>query len=117
MYGTPTATMDYNYWIMPVMVRKTINPQNVIAAACQAFNVTKEQLLSDCRNRLLSRVRSICYYILRAKTKLSLLFIGKFFNRDHTTVMHGIECVENDLSVTAYRQQMNEDLRRVMELI
>jgi chromosomal replication initiator protein len=45
-------------------------------------------------------------YLLRELTGLSLIRIGEHFDRDHTTVMHGIRKIENLMPArgSVYRQ-------------
>lgn len=113
-YETPTATISCNYWLMPIAVRKKVTAYDVISAACESFKITIQALLSKSRDRGLVRVRNICFYVIKNKLNLSLKEIGKIFNRDHTTVIHGIKYVNDELSLRHTRQQMNEDLRAVM---
>lgn len=117
MYAAPTITMDYNYWLIPVMVRRKITPLDVIKAGSKVFNFSIERLQSKSRQSNIVRARNICMYIMKKKLLLSLCTIGKTFNRDHTTVMHALRYVDIELSMAHTRQQMNEDLRKVTELI
>lgn len=117
MYAAPTLTMDYNYWLIPVMVRRKITPQDIIRAGSEAFDFSIERLVSPTRKKDVVRVRNICMYIMRKKYELTLHAIGKLFNRDHTSVIHAIRSVDIELSLMHTRQQMNSDLKIVMELI
>lgn len=118
MYYAPTSTTSTNYWEdHSIRVIQEVTPQDVISAACFVFKVTKDNLLSDCRKNEFVRVRDICYHIITKRTDLKPGTIGKLFNRDRTTVLHGLQFIQAQLSLVHTRQQMNEDLRRVMELI
>lgn len=57
--------------------------------------ITVKDLKGRCRTRAIVEARQIAMYLLRLYTDLSLIKIGKWFNRDHTTVLHGIQTVEN----------------------
>ena len=115
MYESSTATVTANYWIAPcVKVVKEVRPDTIIDATCLAFKIERGILFSTCRKWNLVRARNLAMYLIRQKTNLSLLSIGKLFKRDHTTVIHAMRYVNNELSVTAYRQQMNEDLKAIM---
>ena len=50
--------------------------------------------LKASRSRPLTTARHVGMYLLREQTGLSLIKIGDLFDRDHTTVMHGIKKVE-----------------------
>lgn len=114
---TATPTHGLNYWLAPITLRHEITPYDIIAAGCWAFGITKEELLSKSHKRDFVRARYICMFIVRQRTDLGLIQIGKFFNRDHTSILHGIRRIENDLSVTAYRQRTNEEINKVLSLL
>lgn len=113
-----TATVPVNYLVMPnVKVIGHLTPQAIMEAACTAFNVKLILLLSKTRKQKVVRARNVCIYLIHQHMRYTLKEIGELFGKDHTTIIHALRCVKNELSVTAYRHQMNEDLRRVMELV
>jgi len=57
---------------------------------CEYFNVTQKQLHSSSRKKGLVEIRHILFYILNHEMHFSLPFVGERFNRDHTTVLHGV---------------------------
>ena len=68
-------------------VRRTV--EDVQAAACDAFGITREELLSASRSQRLVWPRQVAMYLARELTDQTLPAIGRAFgNRDHTTVMH-----------------------------
>src|SRR4051812_36606257 len=68
-------------------VRRTID--DVQAAACDAFGITREELLSASRSQRLVWPRQVAMHLARELTDQTLPAIGRAFgNRDHTTVMH-----------------------------
>jgi chromosomal replication initiator protein len=58
------------------------------------FGLDQEDLLSKSRSRPLTTARHVSMYLLRELTGLSLIKIGEYFNRDHTTALHGIKKIE-----------------------
>jgi chromosomal replication initiator protein len=58
------------------------------------FGLTREDLVSKNRSRPLTTARHVAMYLLRECTGLSLIKIGELFERDHTTVLHGVKKVE-----------------------
>lgn len=117
MYEATTATIQYNYWITPIPLRKAITAEQIINAGCMFFKVNKQRVLSKIKEEDLVRCRYVCMYIIAQKLNLKPKVIGEYFNRDRTTVLHALQCVENDLSLAHTRQQMREDLRGVINLI
>lgn len=55
--------------------------------------LTREILESPQRRRSVARPRQIAYYLARQITPLSLPQIGRRFNRDHSTILHGVRRV------------------------
>jgi chromosomal replication initiation ATPase DnaA len=58
------------------------------------FGLTRDDLTSKSRSRPLTTARHVAMYLLRDCTGLSLIKIGEWFDRDHTTVLHGIKKIE-----------------------
>ena len=70
-------------------------PSGVILDRSAAyFGLTREDLVSKSRSRPLTTARHVAMYLMREHTGMSLIRIGEAFNRDHSTVMHGINKIE-----------------------
>jgi chromosomal replication initiation ATPase DnaA len=54
------------------------------------FGVTEQDMDRAGRSGRIARIRQIAYYLCRAYTARSLPEIGRLFQRDHTTVLHGV---------------------------
>jgi chromosomal replication initiator protein len=68
-------------------LRRTV--EDVQAAACEAFGITREELLSTSRAARVTWPRQVAMYLAREFTDQTLPAIGRAFgDRDHTTVMH-----------------------------
>lgn len=116
MYTT-TTTMQHNYWLMPIKRKRAIIADDVINAACKVFELTEIELLSKSRIQGIVQARYICFKIMHGDLRLTLAAIGRIFNLNHTTIIHGLRAIENDLSVAAYRQEINEKIRAVKMLL
>src|SRR5204863_6083436 len=58
-------------------------------AACEAFGLTREELVSSSRSPRVAWPRQVAMYLSRELTDQTLPAIGRAFGgRDHTTVMH-----------------------------
>ncbi len=69
----------------------------VIAAASALFNVPTTELTSRNRRRRAVAARYACMTVLRNEHHLSLLEIGDWFDRDHTTVLYGLRNAPADM--------------------
>ncbi|MBS0197466.1 MAG: chromosomal replication initiator protein DnaA [Planctomycetes bacterium] len=70
--------------------------QAIIASVTEFYGVRLTELQSKGRQRSIALPRQVCMYLARRCTRHSLEEIGGFFGgRDHTTVMHAVETVED----------------------
>ncbi len=77
---------------------KTIrkSPEEVIKILCKHFQINKKDLLGESRVRSFARPRQILMYLLKNELKLPLQSIGRIIGgRDHTTIIHGVETIQN----------------------
>lgn len=58
-----------------------------IQSAAQAFDTTRERILSTDRRRNVTDARAVAIAALRL-VGLTSIYIGEHFNRDHSTVLH-----------------------------
>lgn len=71
----------------------------ITAVVAEYYNVTMDDIKSKKRNREISVPRQTAMYLCRELNGASLPRIGQEFGgRDHTTVMHAVEKLENDIS-------------------
>lgn len=68
--------------------------KTIIGIAANKFEVNPQLVTKRSRKQPYPRVRMVCYYILRQHCKTPLMKIGKYFNRDHSTVMFALESYE-----------------------
>ncbi len=90
---------------------KENEPERIIEVIAEFFNLTKEDILNEKRTKEVVKVRQIVMYFLRHHLNLSLKEIGKILGgRDHSTIIHGIEKIENLL-------EKDQDLReKIVEI-
>ncbi len=84
------------------MTTKTPIPpdvQQIVFMVCQELGISPERVFSKTRKREISVARQISIHIIRENTFYSLKSIGRFFERDHTTIIHAIDTVA-DMSFT-----------------
>ncbi len=70
--------------------------QQIVDAVTAFYNVKLSDLQSKRRHKSITMPRQVCMWLARKRTRFSLQEIGAFFGgRDHTTVMHSIQMVED----------------------
>ncbi len=79
--------------------RREITSEVIFGTIEQEYRVDKATLLSATRRAEIVLPRQLVMYLLKKYTDQSLMAIARYLNRkNHTTVMHGIEAIENRVS-------------------
>lgn len=96
--------------IYPDQVRE-LSPALIIDVVAEHFNISKEDITSKKRNSEYVLPRQIIMYLCRHLTDTSLQMIASYLGKkDHTTVIHGVEKIEEKLKT-------DEDLENKIETI
>ena len=78
----------------------TVN--NIISIVANVCNVDTKLITKKGRYRPQVLARNMCFYILHVHYKQKSAQIAPYFNRDRTTVLHGINTFVNDVEVVPY---------------
>ena len=70
-------------------------PDLIIREVCKFYNISEHVIRSTQRNKGTAEARQIAMYLIRSMTNLSYPDVGKEFDRDHTTAMHGVTKIES----------------------
>ena len=72
--------------------KRIVKPKEVLSAVAGFYSFKNRDLLGPRRPKKLALCRQVLMYLLRTELKMPLMDIGQFLNnRDHTTVMYGVE--------------------------
>ncbi|MBO5109147.1 MAG: chromosomal replication initiator protein DnaA [Clostridia bacterium] len=69
----------------------------IIATVAKKYGISTSDIMGTKRNKEISFPRHVAIYIARKTTGLSLPQIGKFFSRDHSTILSSINAIETEL--------------------
>jgi len=83
--------------------------EDVVRSICQVYKITPDDIYAKNRNQHIVYARHTFNYICRKRLRMSLMYIGRIINRDHTTVIHSIrqtqDLIEYDRAfATTYKQ-------------
>jgi chromosomal replication initiator protein len=79
--------------------QRRITIQNILDAVTKYYNVRLSDLQSKKRHKSIAFPRQVCMYLARRHTRFSLEEIGGYFGgRDHTTVLHAIRTITNQVA-------------------
>lgn len=95
---------------------KNINNTEIIQiqkTVCEYYNISLENLLSKSRKAIFVLPRQIAMYLTRQILSTSYPKIGsEFSGKDHTTVMHSIQKIEN---LRIINNQVEEDIKKLLD--
>jgi chromosomal replication initiator protein len=78
--------------------QRRITIQQIFDAVTKYYNVRLSDLQSKKRHKSIAFPRQVCMYLARRHTRYSLEEIGGYFGgRDHTTVLHAVRTVDEDV--------------------
>ena len=89
-----------------------ITADTIIDIVSEHFGITRADILSKKRNAEIAQPRQIVMYLCREMLDLPYKSIGKVLARDHSTVMHGITAVEDEMSQYPDMQRTIDVLKR-----
>lgn len=83
------------------------HPDEIIKNVCYFYKVKSTQLKSPKRDAFLVRPRQVAMFLLKRELGLSFVEIGNLLGgRDHTTIMHGVEKVDNLLKNSLIKEDI-----------
>ena len=82
-----------------IKAKKTIDPDRLIKAVCEYYQVDKKDLLSQKREQKITLPRQVIMYFLRYEFNYSFPKIAECLKRkDHTTIIYGCGKIEKELT-------------------
>jgi len=77
------------------------------------FKIDQDDLLSNSRKKDIVYARQLCFYVFKTKYDLTFQKIGDIFNgKDHSTVMHGYQVIEEELKTSEDSKKNLENILR-----
>ena len=90
---------------------KKITIELIIDIVSEHYEISPSDILSSKKSKNIAFPRQICMYLCRNLTEFSLEDIGKSLgNRDHTTILYGIQKIEKDIKTDRSLQNTIEVL-------
>lgn len=89
-------------------------PDMILKTVSNFYSMPVDQILANKRSKDTVKPRQMAMYLVRKLTSYSLPEIGKVFNRDHTTVMHACNKIEDERKMLA---ETDDIIRTLIENI
>lgn len=93
---------------------KTYNPDDIVRTTCQQLNVSDRVICARTRQRDAVRARNIVMYLIKKYTDSSLAQIGAVVHRDHATVAHSLNLMEDLMSYDVVLRQEVANIERAL---
>ena len=96
--------------------KKIITPEYIINTVAEHYDITPEDIIGTKRNSKVVYPRQIAMYLCRELANIPLKSIGQCMgNRDHTTIMHGCDKIEQELKTSQTTQKAIEILKKKLQ--
>lgn len=93
--------------------KKVVTPEIIINMVAEQFEITPADIIGNKRSSKIVYPRQIAMYLCRTMLDIPLTQVGSYIgNRDHTTVIHGINKIQDDLETNEQTQKVVANLKK-----
>lgn len=89
-------------------------PERIMEAVSNYFYVPVEQIISQNRSKDIAYARQMSMYLIRHELEYSFPDIAKIFKRDHTTVIHACNKIEEDRKKSKQTEEVIKKLHNTI---
>ncbi len=93
---------------------QSFDTKDIVSRVCQHMNVTEKVITARTRQREAVRARNIVMYLIKKYTDSSLAQIGAVVHRDHATVAHSLNTMDDLMSYDAVLRQEVAAIERTL---
>jgi len=86
----------------------SVTVEKIYSAIYKKYDVKKEDLLSQKRNKEIAEARHIAIYLIREITEMPYDKIGKLFERNHSTIMSSYSIVQKKITNPVFNIEIKE---------
>jgi chromosomal replication initiator protein len=99
-------------------VRSPITIETIQRTVCDYFNIPEDLIRAKTRKQEIVNARQIAMYLAKELTNSSLKTIGLHFGgRDHSTVIHAYQSVEDQMRIDSKYQAHVQQIRKRLQLL
>jgi chromosomal replication initiator protein len=99
-------------------VRSPITIETIQHTVCEYFSIPEDLLRAKTRKQEIVNARQIAMYLVKELTNASLKTIGLHFGgRDHSTVIHAYQSVEDQMRVDSKYQTHVQQIKRRLQML
>lgn len=95
----------------------SVTVDRILETVSKKFGFSPDVIRGKKRTKEISQARHITIYLIRQLTDMSYPAIGKFFERDHTTIMSSCDVIENEIrSKPLLELEINELIKAIKNI-
>jgi len=99
-------------------VRSPITIETIQRTVCEYFSIPEDLLRAKTRKQEIVNARQVAMYLIKELTNASLKTIGLHFGgRDHSTVIHAYQSVEDQMRVDTKYQAHVQQIKRRLQML
>lgn len=98
--NSPTTINVAKKILEPLLERvsdERLSPDKILHAISEIFDMNAEEILGKGQTKDIVFPRQLAMYVLRSKLQMPYLKIGRFFSKDHSTVISSIKHITNGI--------------------
>lgn len=95
--------------------KKNLNEDTIIEEVAKYYNLSSEQIKSSVRTAQIALARRISMYLCRVLLNSTYKQIGKVLNKDHSSVITGVEKVGTDLKTDSQLVTAVNDIKKALK--
>lgn len=93
----------------------TLEYQNIASKVARYYQIDYNLLFDKTRIRDVVRARQMAMHLIMENVKgTSTTITGKFFNKDHATLIHGVRLIKGEIDFYDDRKQEYIDLKHII---
>lgn len=93
---------------------RRVNDDQILKAVAEFFNITVNDLIEKGRKKEIVEPRQVAMYLLRDILDMSYPYIGEKLGRDHTTAIHAVEKINQEINKNS---TLNQKVNLIKESI
>jgi chromosomal replication initiator protein len=93
---------------------RRVSDDQILKSVAEFYNIGASDLITRGRKKEVVEPRQVAMYLLRDILEMSYPYIGERLGRDHTTAIHAVEKITQELNKN---QSLNQKISLIKELI
>ena len=91
-----------SYWFTPATERTQVDLEtrieSLIKRVCESYEISETEIMLKRNLAYIVRPRQVVMYILRKEYNMTFERIATMFNKNHATIIHSVNSIENMMS-------------------